>query len=339
MTSTRLFTRLLIASLVLVAACSDDPDDLADDSDIADRKVRSRDAKIVLPIPDEVSFDADKASLGKRLFFDPLLSSDGSISCASCHDLALGGTDRKPTSPGVKGRKGRRNSPTVFNARFNFRQFWDGRVENLSEQAEGPILNPDEMGNESWDGVLERLRKAPEYAKEFDSIFDDGISSASVKDAIGEYVGSLITPGSAFDRFLGGDAEAMDEEQKTGWDLFKSLNCVSCHHGVGIGGTMFQKFGVFGPRPGRGNGAAKKDEGRFEITGRARDRHVFKVPSLRNVAVTAPFLHDGAIATLEEVVEIMVNLQTGREAATEEVRAIKRFLEALTGRHEGEILE
>jgi len=267
--------------------------------------------------------------LGRRLFHDGRLSRDGSIACASCHPVHQGGADNRPTSVGVDGRSGQANAPTVLNAAFNFRQFWDGRAATLEEQVAGPIHNPVEMDS-NWKAVLTALDGDPEYgrlARELDAPFDADL----IARAIAAYERTLITPDAPFDRFLSGETGALSTQARRGYDLFQGLGCIACHQGVNIGGNLFAHLGVMGDfftdRP-----VKKIDLGRYNVTGRAEDRHKFKVPSLRNVALTAPYFHDGSVASLEEAVDLMARFQLGVELAADDRAALVAFLHSLTGR-------
>lgn len=289
------------------------------------------------PIPESEALDPRKVALGALLFDDPRLSGDGTVACVSCHNMALGGSDQFARSIGAGGALGVVNAPTVFNARFNFAQFWDGRAATLEDQIDGPISNPREMGS-SWPEVLGKLRKDREHVAAFQEIYKDGIQVANVKDAIATFERSLVTPQSRFDRYLKGDAGALTEEEKAGYELFKMYRCVACHQGVNIGGNMFAKIGVFGDYvTDRGN-VTEADLGRFNVTGRSRDRHVFKVPSLRNVALTAPYFHDGSAKTLDEAVVVMAKYQLGRRISDTDLTRIVAFLQTLTGEFRGQPL-
>ncbi len=277
----------------------------------------------IKPIPDQIKVDAKKVQLGKKLFFDPILSKDGTISCASCHDLQNGGDDGLKFSFGIGGQEGIINSPTVYNAVFNFRQFWDGRAKDLKEQVSGPIENPVEMGH-SIDMIVKVLKKSSTYIKEFNNLYLDGITYKNIADAIAEFEKALITPDSPFDKYLKGDKKAISQKAKEGYQLFESKGCVLCHHGVNVGGNFYNKFGIF-------KDAKSTNLGRYNITKREEDKYVFKVPSLRNIALTAPYMHDGRIDTLKGAVELMTKHQLGRYMESGETDAIVAFLKSLTG--------
>jgi cytochrome c peroxidase len=280
-------------------------------------------AELIKPIPRHLDIDQKKAALGKTLFFDPVLSRDGTISCVTCHDLQHGGDDGLRFSFGIEGKQGKINAPTVYNAVFNFRQFWDGRARNLEEQVIGPISNPVEMGHD-MSHVVEKLRKDPVYRKRFEKVYPDGITEKNVANAIAEFEKMLITPNAPFDRYLRGDKNAISEEAKEGYRLFKYKGCIICHNGVNIGGNLYNRFGIY-------KDANSSDLGRYKITGREEDKYVFKVPSLRNVARTAPYMHDGRFKTLEEAVKFMTQYQLGRYIEPHEIQAIVAFLKTLSG--------
>lgn len=292
----------------------------------------------ITPLPLSAALDNRKVELGRRLFHDTELSGDGSVSCASCHNLSVGGVDRLARSRGIGGKEGAINAPTVFNSGFSFRQFWNGRAETLDEQVDGPLQHPAEMGA-TWPQVTTTLSKDPSYRTEFAAIYRDGIQPHNVSDAIATFERSLITPNSRFDRFLRGDRTALNEPEQAGYRLFKKLGCVSCHQGMNIGGNIYQKLGIMEDYfTVRGN-ITEADLGRFNITKREEDRHVFKVPSLRNIALTPPYLHDGSATTLEDVVLIMARYQLGEQLGTDEMKKIVAFLKTLTGEYQGKSLE
>jgi cytochrome c peroxidase len=285
---------------------------------------------VLEPLP-EPRTDMVKVVLGRRLFFDTRLSGDGTLSCASCHSFDHGGAEPRTTSLGIGGAVGPINSPTVLNASLNFVQFWDGRAADLREQARGPVTNPIEMGS-SFERVVAALTADPTYVADFRALYTNGITEANIVDAIAEYESALITP-APFDRFLHGDKMALSADERAGYELFRELGCMSCHRGTNLGGTMYQRFGLvreyFGPDLGRP--LTEADNGRFNVTRKETDRHRFKVPTLRNVALTAPYLHDGSRATLNEAVLVMSRHQLGRDLDAGQVRLVVTFLGALTG--------
>jgi cytochrome c peroxidase len=266
--------------------------------------------------------DIQKAKLGKELFFDPILSRDGSVACVNCHVLNDGGDDGLKVSFGIEGKKGSINSPTVLNARYNLAQFWDGRAKDLKEQAKGPIENPVEMGHD-FKNLVKKLKNTP-YNEKFKKIYKDGITKDNITDALAEYEKTLITPNSPFDKFLRGDKNAISKKAKEGYKLFKSMGCVACHNGVNIGGNTYARFGIF-------DEYEKKDLGRYSVTKDPDDVGVFKVPTLRNITKTAPYFHDGRFDRLEDAVSAMMNFQLGLEADKEKVKSIIEFLKTLDG--------
>lgn len=284
----------------------------------------------IKPIPLDHSADPRKIALGERLFHETLLSGDETLSCASCHDVDNYGVDGRPTSVGIDGQKGNINAPTVMNSRFNFAQFWDGRARDLHEQAKGPVTNPIEMGAD-WDQVIARLKADPEYRKTFEKIYEDGITPDTIADAIRHYEYTLNTPNGPFDRYLRGDEIAITEQQKRGYRLFKEYGCIACHQGVNVGGNMFQRMGAFIPYFTSKNVKSQGDYGRFNVTGNEEDLHVFKVPSLRLAAYTAPYFHDGSVKTLEEAIDIMARFQLGKPISNQDKTDIAAFIHSLSG--------
>lgn len=265
--------------------------------------------------------------LGKKLYFDPRLSKSGFISCNSCHNLSMGGTDNIPTSVGDKWQQGPINSPTVLNSSLNIAQFWDGRAADLKEQAGGPIANPGEMGftHQLAVGVLQTI---PGYVREFKQVFGkDKIDIDQVTAAIAEFEKTLVTPNSRFDQWLLGKTDALSADELAGYKLFKESGCVACHNGPAAGGNSFQKMGLVEPYKGNTKGV----EGRAGVTGKDADRFNFKVPTLRNVEMTYPYFHDGAANTLTEAVDVMGRLQLGKKFTKDENAKIVAFLKTLTG--------
>jgi cytochrome c peroxidase len=292
----------------------------------------------IKPIPTDGKFDERKVALGEKLFNDKRLSKDNSVACASCHSLNSGGVDRLQVSVGIGGAKGAVNAPTVFNSAFNFRQFWDGRANSLEEQATGPVHNPKEMGS-NWAEVVTKLSADKEIAEQFKSSFTDGIQAKNVQSVLAEFQRSLVTPNSKFDKYLRGDKVAMNADEQKGYQLFKNYGCIACHQGVNAGGNMYQVFGVMGDYFKQRGNMTEADLGRYNVTKNDADRHMFKVPSLRNVAVTAPYFHDGSAKTLPEAVEVMFKYQLGRSAPQQEKDLIVKFLQTLTGEYKGKSLD
>ena len=287
------------------------------------------------PVPPPPDADPRLVALGDRLFHDPRLSKTGDVSCASCHILAGGGDDDLAVSIGIEGERGVINAPTVFNADLYVAQFWDGRAETIEDQIDGPIQNPLEMGN-FWPDVVALLYEDPEIAAEFNALYPgEGITRDTIKDAIAGFVRSLRTTGSRFDQWLAGDGEALSPRELEGYEWFKHYGCHSCHQGAAAGGNFFQVFGVLNDSAyfrERGN-ITEADRGRFNVTGNKADMHVFKVPSLRMVVHTAPYLHDGSAKTLRDAVDAMFTHQLGRAAPDDHKEAIIDFLHTLAGGH------
>lgn len=305
----------------------------------ADALVGARAAEPVRPIGDVGEVDERKVQLGYDLYHDKRLSVDNTISCASCHDLATGGVDNHQYSHGVKEQLGGVNAPTVYNAVYNFVQFWDGRARTLAEQAAGPPLNPVEMGYNSFDEIIAKLSGDKTLVERFEAIYDDGITQANITDAIEEFERTLVTPNSQFDKWLRGDDAALTAEEIRGYELFKENNCAMCHVGANLGGESYELMGLRRHYfEERGMELTAEDDGRFKETKQERDRHRFKVPGLRNVELTWPYYHDGTRHTLEEAVADMGRYQSDVELTEEEVSAIVAFLRSLTGEYKGEKL-
>lgn len=292
----------------------------------------------ITPLPRSINLDVRKVALGERLFHEARLSANGQVSCSSCHGLASGGVDHLRRSKGIAGTEVAVNAPTVFNSGLNFRQFWDGRAESLEEQVNGPLENALEMGG-SWPKAVAMLSDDPDYRTAFAAIYNDGISPDNVRDAIATFERSLITPGSRFDRFLRGDLKALNEQEQEGYRLFKRIGCISCHQGMNIGGNLYQKLGIMEDYFAVRGHLTKADMGLYNVTGNEADRHYFKVPSLRNVAVTSPYLHDGSVMTLESAVRVMARFQLGKDLDTAELASLTAFLRSLTGEYQGKPLK
>jgi cytochrome c peroxidase len=283
----------------------------------------------IQPIPKALPVDAQKVALGFRLYHDPRLSGDSTLSCAHCHSLNTGGVDGRKTSIGVGGAVGPINAPTVFNSVFNSEQFWDGRAPTLQVQAGGPPLNPIEMASKSWEEIIGKLDKDPVLTRDFVAAYPQGLSGETITDAIAEFEKTLITPDSPFDNWLRGDDNAMTMQQKHGYQLFKDNKCATCHGGTILGGRSFEPLGL--KRDFNFGEITAADIGRMNVTSEARDRLRQKVPGLRNVALTAPYFHRGDVATLDEAVKLMLRYQVGTELPQQDVDDIVAFLESLTG--------
>jgi cytochrome c peroxidase len=300
--------------------------------------LRARAVAVFGSLPDEASnpdntVTPEKVELGRTLYYDPRLSKNHDVSCNTCHLLDRGGVDGQPTSTGHREQRGGRNSPTVYNAALHLAQFWDGRAADVEEQAKGPVLNPIEMAMPSEKAVIAVLESIPDYAPLFAAAFpgeEKPITYENMARAIGAFERKLLTP-SPFDAFIAGDDGALSDEQIAGLDAFVQAGCIACHQGVAIGGGLYQKLGVIKPYP-------TEDSGRAEITGKETDKQVFKVPSLRNIAKTGPYLHDGSIERLDEMIRIMAEYQLGIPIDDAQVIAIQSFLESLTGDVDAELI-
>lgn len=281
-------------------------------------------AEPIRPLPARAGADPARAALGRALFHDLRLSRDNTQSCASCHQLDHGGADSRALSPGIGGL---RNAPSIYNSSLNFRQGWIGRYSGIDGVLEHVMGEPP-GGPAAWELVAARLTGDAAVKAQFSRVYGDEVSAALLKDALANYLALLVTP-SRFDRYLRGDKGALSADERSGYAKFKSYGCVSCHQGINVGGNLYQKFGAMRePAPGAPIAA---DQGRFELTGRAADRHMFRVPSLRNVALTAPYFHNGSVATLDEAVGAMFKYQLGRDAPPHDQQLIVRFLESLNG--------
>ena len=298
-----------------------------------------RAAEPIRPIDLSLPYDEEKAALGFKLYHDTRLSVDNTISCASCHGLNTAGVDNKQYSEGVEGKLGGVNAPTVYNAVYNFVQFWDGRAATLADQAAGPPVNPVEMASPNFDAIVAKLNKDKTFAREFKSVYPEGFSQATITDAIEHFERTLITPNSRFDKYLRGDNSAITAEELQGYELFKKYNCATCHVGKNLGGESYELMGLrkhyFADR---GLALTEEDNGRFKQTGVERDRHRFKVPGLRNVALTWPYYHDGTRTSLKEAVCDMGTYQSGVTLTDEEEDLIVAFLNTLTGEYKGQLL-
>ncbi|SFV53027.1 Cytochrome c551 peroxidase [hydrothermal vent metagenome] len=280
----------------------------------------------ITPIPEYIPYNKAKALLGKELFFDTSLSRDNSVACISCHDIYnSGGADKRVVSKGFHGKKGNIQSPTVLNAVFNFKQFWNGRAKDLYEQAEGPLNNPVEH-NMTPELVKKRLEANPHYKKLFKKLYKDGISYKNAIDAIVEFEKALITPNSKFDLYLKGKG-TLTKKELEGYTLFKHYGCISCHNGRNIGGNSFAKIGMFIPYNDQHN-----YPDRYALTHNPIDKNVFKVPTLRNISLTAPYFHDGTQKRLKDAIKVMGSYNLGVELTDKEAESIEAFLKTLTGK-------
>jgi cytochrome c peroxidase len=284
------------------------------------------------PLPDSVPADSnpiteEKISLGRMLYYESRLSKSQQISCNSCHLLDKFGVDGQETSDGHKGQRGDRNSPTVYNAAGQFVQFWDGRAANVEEQAKGPVMNPAEMAMRSEKDVRMVLKSMPEYVNAFRKAFPnekDPINYENMAKAIGAFERKLITP-SRWDKFLRGDAQALTNVEKAGFNAFMETGCQACHSGTYLGGNLYQKLGLVKPWPDT------SDPGREKVTKNESDRLLFKVPGLRNIAETRPYFHNGKVETLENAVSRMAEYQLGKKLDSGQVQSIVAWMRSLTG--------
>jgi cytochrome c peroxidase len=280
----------------------------------------------IQPIAPAVVTDPALMELGKQLYFDPRLSKSGFISCNSCHNLSMGGSDNLKTSIGHNWKKGPINAPTVLNASLNVAQFWDGRARDLQEQAGGPIANPGEMAF-THELAVEVVASMPAYVAQFTKVFGSAdVNIDRITKAIAAFEETLVTPNSRFDKWLTGDTTALTDAEVSGYELFKSLGCAMCHNGTAVGGRSFRKMGIVEPYK-----TDNPAEGRIAVTGKDADRFNFKVPTLRNVELTYPYFHDGAADTLARAVDVMGRVQVGRRFAKDENARIVAFLRTLTG--------
>jgi cytochrome c peroxidase len=279
-----------------------------------------------------------KVTLGKMLYFDPRLSASHAISCNTCHMIGMGGVDLQETSLGHRWQHGDRNAPTVYNAVFDIAQFWDGRAKDLEQQAGGPLVNPVEMETTEAH-VIEQLGAIPGYQAVFKAAFPgsgEALTFDNVRKAIAVFEATLITPNAPFDRYLKGDANALGSEQQAGLALFINSGCASCHGGMNVGGATYAPFGVV-ERPGA-DLLPPADKGRFDVTKTVSDEYVFRVPSLRNVALTAPYFHSGRAWDLRQAVAVMGSSQLGAKLSPGDVDKIAVFLETLTGEQPSVVL-
>jgi len=292
------------------------------------------------PAPADNPTTPEKVELGRMLYLDPRFSSTGTVSCNSCHNVMLGGEDNRPVSMGVHGKTGGRSSPTVWNSAFNSSQFWDGRAATLEDQAKGPVVNPIEMGMSELEEAMDRVRDIPGYRPYFEAAFgtDNPMTVDNAAKAVAAYERTLITPGSAYDRYVNGDKEAMTEQQVRGMNTFASLGCVACHSGAAFNGPamspgsgFFARFPTFTDNDYVKQYDFTSDEGRMAVTTNAADKHMWKVPTLRNIALTAPYFHNGSVKTLDEAVRVMAKVQLNQDLSDAQTADLVAFLMVLTG--------
>jgi len=294
----------------------------------------------VAPAPADNPTTPEKVELGRMLYFDPRFSQTGTVSCNSCHNLMLGGDDNRPVSMGVHGKTGGRSAPTVWNSAFASSQFWDGRAATLEDQAKGPVANPVEMGMSDVENAMDRVRAIPGYKPYFVAAFGekDPLTVDNAAKAVAAFERTMITPDSPYDRFVKGDKSALSEQQQRGMQTFAELGCVSCHSGAAFSGPsmpagsgFFMKFPTFADSKYVKQYDLTKDKGRYDVTGKEADMHLFKVPTLRNIALTAPYFHNGAVKTLDEAVKVMASTQLNKTLSDAQVEDLVAFLNGLTG--------
>lgn len=317
---------LLAAGLSLPVAAQ--PDDTA---------LLNQAQQLFKPLPADAAvagrpLNAQQVALGRSLFFDPRISLDGTVSCSRCHLPGLYATDGLPKAVGVMARPNPRNAPTVFNAALEFVAHWRGDRKDVEDQAKQALVGPPSFGNPDYPAAMAKIKAIPGYKPLFDRAFPgeaDPVTPDNWATAIGAYERTLLTP-SPFDAFLGGDINALSPQGRAGLATFLATGCMACHNGVGVGGSSFQKFGVTEDY-WKATGSSMIDKGRFDVTKQPEDMYVFKVPSLRNVAMTAPYFHDGSVATLPEAVRVMARVQLGKTLTDEDISHIVAFLDSLTG--------
>ncbi len=292
----------------------------------------------VLPISESPNPKSEKAQLGKSLFYDTLFSQNKQSSCASCHDVRQGGMDSLAKYKGIDGKAGNLNTPTILNASLNFRQFWDGRAKTLQDAIDDHIANKT-IFNNNWQIILERIKKNQQYVTSFHRMYEEGLNEVNVKDALSYYIKNLLTPDSAFDRYLRGDKNAMSQDALRGYLFFKKYGCITCHQGPSLGGNLSEKIGIYKDYYTAQSKVTIADLGYYNVTKKEEDKYVFKVPSLRNVAVTAPYFHDGSVKTLAEAVDLMGIYQSGQKIPAYEIPFIVKFLQSLTGRIQPELVD
>ena len=293
------------------------------------------------PAPADNPTTKEKVELGRMLYMDPRFSSTGTVSCNTCHNVMLGGEDNRSVSMGVHGQTGGRSAPTVWNSAFNSSQFWDGRAATLEDQAKGPVVNPVEMGMNELEEAMNRVRDIPGYRSYFEKAFggDDPMTVDNAARAVAAYERSLITPGSAYDNYVNGDKKALSEQQLRGMETFASTGCSSCHSGPAFSGPamapgtgFFMKFPTFTDNGYIAEYKLTEDKGRYEATKQDADMHLWKVPTLRNISLTAPYFHNGSVATLDEAVRVMAKTQLNMDLSGNQMADIVAFLGALTGK-------
>lgn len=286
----------------------------------------------VRPLPRGALVDPEKLALGGKLFNDPKLSIDGNRACATCHSLSKGGSDHLRHPVGRNGEDGTLKSPSIFNTAYNYLHFSDGRAQTLEDQVRISLTDPVQNGA-TLDNVVKYVQADPGYRADFTRVYQQRADEAAIIDALASFERSLITPDASFDRYLRGESTALDAAQIRGYQRFQSYGCISCHQGVNLGGNMFEKMGVMNDYFSGRQDIRRVDFGRFNLTGQPEDRHSFRVPSLRNVALNAPYFHDGSVPTLRNAVQLMSYYQLGRDIRGQDLEDILSFLETLNGEY------
>lgn len=287
----------------------------------------------ILPVPEAQKVHPDKVKLGDLLFHDSRLSSDNTISCASCHDLAHNGADRRLFSVGVNGALGSIRSPSVYNSQLNHVQFWDGSARDLETQVDGPVHNPLEMAS-NWDEVVNKLNQDQDLRKQFNTAFPEGITPTNIRSALASFQRTLMLTNAPFDRWLAGDETAITAQEQRGYEKFRDFGCISCHQGANVGGNMYARMGSLENYfEQKGDAISHADLGRFNVTGKEHHRYVFKVPGLRTASLNSFFFHDSSAETLEDAIVTMARFQLGRELDDEDISDIAEFIRSLTGEH------
>lgn len=343
MKTLRLITRVGLS--VLLLSCSNQRSN-EKPSNVNAAALQQTAASLFQALPSEAlnpanPITAEKVALGKTLYYDNRLSLNNTESCNTCHNIATYGVDNKPTSPGDNGKPGTRNSPSTFNAALHFLQFWDGRMKDVEEQAGGPVMNPAEMNMPSEQEVMARLSGNKAYVDMFAAAFPtekEPVTFTNMRFAIAAFERTLITSGNKFDKYVAGDLTALSDAELTGFSTFMETGCIACHMGAVMGGNMFQKYPLFGTHQEL-TGSTVDDLGKMAFTKNESDKYMFKVPSLRNVAKTWPYLHDGSVKSLDQVIAIMAKAQLNKDLPKEKVSEIAVFLKALTGNVSTESLQ
>jgi len=285
----------------------------------------------IRPIPVTEKSDPEMVSFGRQLYMSALFSKNTSLSCNSCHSVKRSGTDNLPKHIGLSGSLGAVNTPTVFNSSLNFRQFWDGRAKTLEDVINDHLRDPQVFAN-NWPTVIERIKQDKALHQSYKKLYKGEVTADNLTEALVAYIKNLLTPDAPFDRYLKGDNNALSDDAKKGYQLFKSYGCITCHQGVNVGGNIFEKLGIYKDFFVEPRKIKKADLGYFNVTGKEEDKFVFKVPSLRNVALSAPYFHDGSVNTLEDAIQLMGIYQIGQPIQVYDIPLIVKFLESLTGK-------